>query len=219
MENLSNVMKIQKELARKKHRTFIILYIVLVAILGGLSYLMTLDGDMGVLVVPGVLLLLFTLFIVFMYTRTIGVHPSLQSLSAEEQKRVNEDVETGYRFGNIIVCRDGLLMALQKMQLVPYCDIVFVYGQNTTYTATVVAIATTSSIMVATRDRKQYAINVNISPFYGQGNNAFQTIDAQKMFEVLRQSAPWSFFGASPENMKLFTKDFKRMVAEVDARK
>lgn len=216
-ERLSNVINLQKEISRKKKRTVHILYIVIILIIISLAAMLWSEGPLAMLF-PAGLLLAGTALLLPSYIRMGVMHKSLQELTEEEQRRVNEDVLTGYRCANVIVCRDCLLFVVNNIQALPYRDIVFAFGRSTTYTAAIAAVATVNNIVVVDKRKKQYFMNMGIKPFWGNGQGAFQTIDAKMMFAILQQNAPWSFFGASKENMALFNH-FKKMAAAAEERK
>lgn len=216
-DRLSNVISLQKEVSRKKKKIFILLYLLIVLIILSLAALLWSEGPLAMLF-PAGLLLAGTALVLPSYIRMGVIHKSLKELTEEEQMRVNEDVLTGYRYANVIVCRDCLLFVVNNIQALPYRDIVFAFGRSTTYTAAVAALATVNSIVVVDKRKRQYFMNMGLKPFWGNGQGVFQTIDGRRMFAILQQNAPWSFFGASKENMALF-KHFKKMSAEVEERR
>lgn len=157
----------------------------------------------------GALLLVLIASVSVIIWKCRGVDKTLKELTPEEQRRMDEDCVDGYRIGNTVVCRDGLLIAGPAMRALLYRDIVFVYENSTTYTTVAVPLATVSSVIIVNREKKQFAVNTATRPFLGKSEKG--VIQVQQLWEILQQKAPWVYLGGSVEHMNLYLNRFDEM--------
>ena len=224
MENAQNLEAVRKEFLAKKLKTLISLTALEVVIIIGLTALMVFsvvipENDMSGLILPGILAVIIVPLMIFCFKNVLGTDPTLKNMDPEKLQRLDEDVLTAPRYANSILCRDFLLVAANRLRAIPYEDIVFIYGQNLTQTVyKVVTVSTSSALIVVDKNHKILALNGRTKAFSGN-KGVFSTIDDRKVFEALQQRAPWSFFGYSDENSRLYLTDFSGMVRTVQERK
>ncbi len=223
MKNAMNLEGIRREIFKKKLMLLIPLTILMAVLLIGLTVLMIVtvvipDNDWSGLILPGVLIVLMVPILVYCFSKVLGTDPSLKNLEPEKIRRLDEDILTAPRYENSILGRDCLLVKMNRLMAVPYEDIVFVFGANTTHSVNHVAVATSSSLIVVDKNHRIYALNGRTKAFYGN-KGVFSTLDDRNILASLQKLAPWSFFGYSDENAKLYLRDFSKMVRMVQERK
>ena len=219
MNNAMNLKGIQKEILKEKLILLISLTILVAVILIGLAVLLIgPDNDWSGLIPSGIMFVLFAPLMICCFSKVLGVDPSLKNLEHEKLMRLDEDILTAPRYENAILGRDYLLMKINRLVAIPYEDIVFVFGQNTTHSVNHVSVAKSSAIIVVDKNHKLYALNGRTKAFYGE-KGVFSTLDDRIVLASLQKLAPWSFFGYSDENSKLYLQDFSKMVRMVQERK
>lgn len=122
----------------------------------------------------------------------------IASLTEEEQARVREDMKNGYYCGNVIVCRDGVL--LRGTKFVRYKDMVWLRLMSITYTAVAIPVGTSSRIFLYDRRGKQLDVEfgAKLKPeFQSEG---LKPLDLKSFLDMICSNAPWCFIGKQGEN-------------------
>lgn len=215
-----NLEKIRREILKKKLMLLISCSIIILMAITVLV-IVTVDipnNDWSGLILPGILTVLMVPLMIYCFSKVLGVDPTLKNLEPEKLRRLDEDILTAPRYENSIFGRDCLLVKMNRLMVVPYEDIVFVFGQNTTHRVNHIDVAKTSALIVVDKKHRIYALNGRTKVFYGN-KGVFSTLDDRNALASLQKMAPWSFFGYSNENEKLYQKDFSKMVRMVQERK
>ncbi|MCH5342678.1 MAG: hypothetical protein J1E64_01475 [Acetatifactor sp.] len=144
---------------------------------------------------------------------------SLLSLPNDVKTRMNEDCMSCPFGGNVIFCRDGLLMISDTAEAVLYSDIVFSYEHN---------VMGIKEIVIYDRYRRgmrgYHAVALSVNPLNLKNDplkrtGSTQIVKEEQFFEMLMRNAPWAYYGNTQENMQKVTANFSQMVQEVDERR
>lgn len=153
---------------------------------------------------------LVTLYIIagvmlFVVSRT-GPDISISSMTPEEQARVNADCVTGYRFGDVIICRDCLLIptAGTRVSAVHFRDLLWIYADKKW-----IRYATRKNGIINMAPRKDKFFPKNLGP----------RLDEDGFYKVMQQFLPWCFYGKTPEVNAMFRKNFPQLIRTVDERR
>lgn len=141
----------------------------------------------------------------FLVSRT-GPDISIRSLTPQEQARVNADCMTGYRFGDVIICRDCLLIptAGTRVSAIHYRDLLWIYTDKKW-----IRYVTRKNGMINAAPKKNKFFPKNLGP----------QLDESGFYHVMQQFLPWCFYGKTPEINKLFRKNYRQMIQAVDERR
>ena len=144
--------------------------------------------------------------VIFFVSAWLGPHWSIATLHPAEQARVNEDCLKGYRFGDVIICRDCLLMpgVGAKLQAVSYRDLLWIYVDKR-----YIRYVTRKSAALCPVSRKVRFLPKKLGP----------ELDENGFYTVMQQFLPWCFFGNAPEIRTLHKKNFPALVQTVDGRR
>lgn len=143
--------------------------------------------------------------IMFLISRT-GPDPSIRSMTLDEQARVNADCVTGYRYGDVIICRDCLLTPASgaRVSAVYFRDLLWIYTDKKW-----IRYATRKNAMINAAPKKYKFFPKNLGP----------QLDEEGFYRVMQQFLPWCFFGKTPETKTMFRRNFPQFVRTVDERR
>lgn len=136
----------------------------------------------------------------------LGPHFSIKCLSAGEQSRIDEDCMKGYRFGDVIVCRDCLLVPapMARPQAVSYRDLLWIYVDKRHVYYVTVKNPTPLSV-----SRKPSAMPKKLGP----------QLDENGFYTLMQQFLPWCFFGSQPEIKEMRRRNFPALIQTVEQRR
>lgn len=141
----------------------------------------------------------------FVVSRT-GPDISIGSMTPDEQARVNADCVTGYRFGDVIICRDCLLIptAGARVSAVHFRDLLWIYTDKKW-----IRYATRKNRIINAATRKNKFFPKNLGP----------QLDEEGFYRVMQQFLPWCFYGKTPEVNTMFRRNFPQLIRTVDERR
>lgn len=140
----------------------------------------------------------------------------IDSLPPEEQARVKEDMETGYYFANMTLCRDGVLF--HGCKLLHYRDIVWIELLSVTYSVALVPLVK-DSFRIILHDRWGKHIDPSATKQFLPGQNQ-PVLDESSFVKMLCQKAPWSLLGKQYKNIsfgkkkKMMEENYERIMRE-----
>ncbi|MCH5274640.1 MAG: hypothetical protein J1E65_02280 [Lachnospiraceae bacterium] len=141
----------------------------------------------------------------FLISRT-GPDISIRNLSPQEQARVNADCMTGYRFGDVIICRDCLLVPVSgaRVSAVSYRDLLWIYTDKKW-----IRYVTRKNKMPGAVSRKGRIFSKDLGP----------QLNEDGFYNVMQQFLPWCFYRKTPEIQKLYSRNYRQLIQTVDERR
>lgn len=223
---LDNIQKIQESVSgpyKKKVIIGCVLVTVWILALVGILIVPMSESELTSKVSIGICIafLLAILVILVLRYKKNGEYfgDSLLSLPDDMKTRMNEDCMGCPFGGNVIFCRDGLLMISDTAEAVLYSDIVFSYEHS---------VMGIKEIVIYDRYRRgmkgYHVVALSVNPLNLKDNPLKRTggmhiVKEEQFFEILMQNAPWAYYGNSQENMQKALTSFPQMVQEVDERR
>lgn len=223
---LDNIKKIQESVSgpyKKKVIIGCVLVTVWILALVGILIVPTSESELTSKASIGIciaFLLVILFFLVSRYKKNgKNFSDSLLSLPDDVKTRMNEDCMGCPFGGNVIFCRDGLLMISDTADAVLYSDIVFSYEHS---------VMGIKEIVIYDRYRRgmrgYHAVALSVNPLNLKDNplkrtGGTQIVKEEQFFEILMRNAPWAYYGNTQENTQKVLTSFPQMVQEVDERR
>lgn len=211
-DNLDNIRMLDAKVGNRKIFMLWPFVMVLLFVFVLLFVIMRMDpssenaaGEIWSLYGCGVAVYIIVAAIFFVISRT-GPDISILSMTPDEQTRVNADCVTGYRFGDVIICRDCLLTpaAGSRVSAVHFRDLLWIYVDKKW-----IRYATRKNGMINMAPRKNKFFPKNLGP----------QLDEDGFYKVMQQFLPWCFYGKTPEVNAMFRKNFPQLIRTVDERR
>lgn len=208
-DNLDNIRMLDAKVGNRKMRMLLPALIPMIFLFILLFVTMRIEGEYRA-DIWGIFGFLLTMYIIiavmfFVVSRT-GPDFSISDMTPDERARVNADCLTGYRFGEVIICRDCLLVpaAGARVSAVHFRDLLWIYIDKKW-----IRYATRKNGLLYTASCKNRFFPKNLGP----------ELDEAGFYNVMQRFLPWCFFGKTPEVNALFRKNFPGLVQAVDGRR
>lgn len=195
-------MELLKLYRRKVFTPWIALGIIVLLCAAALLYILRND-DRSVI---GLIFLLYLVglgvstFRAFTGLGTRGFRRYTAGLTPEEREELYRQYRDGYHFCDAVMTEECVVILNSKyLDVLPYGDIVWIYEAERTTRLT----GTTWTLALITADKRSHAVTVN-----KKGRDSLQ-----EFVEGIRRHRPGVLLGYDKEIMRLFRKDFAKLVA------
>lgn len=199
---LDNIMMIQKIGSAPRKKGLIIVGIMLAGVLFLSGMIM---GSFYRLMTSAMLdffVAVYLFLVLHFIINNRKLSDSVLCLSDEVKERMEEDCLNSLTAGNVILCRDGLLLVHDAADAILYDDVIYVFERGDVY--------------LYDRKKQLYLLMLRSNPF--QGSHQLKLLNREQFWEELTKRAPWAYFGKTGENQNKL-RNFSQMVREVDERR